>query len=72
MSTQGWKEMRAIMEMKIASLRMPKNISKKKDYSNIAIEVIGKAYAVRTVERWLKELDAIDGRREVIKNKPFI
>jgi hypothetical protein len=64
MATGGWQEIRQMLENKKNGLRLPKNVNKNKDYKNIAIETLGKAYAVRIIDRWLKELDGINNVKQ--------
>lgn len=72
MMSSGWLEIRRKLDDKMNGLRMAKNISKKKQYQDIAIEALGKAYAYRTLERWLKELDGISNTKKMEPIKRFI
>jgi hypothetical protein len=71
MST-GWQEIRQHLERKIDLLKLPENISKNMSYNDIAIHALGKAYARKTIKRWLKELDIIASNKEWEKPKRFI
>lgn len=55
--TSAWSILMEMFESEIASLRLPKYISKNKSYNDIAIEVIGKAYAVKKIEKILKTVN---------------
>jgi hypothetical protein len=69
MMSGGWKDIRNLLEGKINGLKLPENISKNMSYNDIAIHTLGKAYARKTIKRWLKELDKISNEKEWEKPK---
>lgn len=71
-STQGWQEIMELLDRKIYSLRLAKNIKKDKRYEDIAIETLAKAKAVNTLERWKKEVEKLGNEQPKEIKKPMI
>ena len=71
-STQGWQEIMELLDKKIYSLRLAKNIKKDKRFEDIAIETLARAKAVKTLERWIKEINKLGNDQPKEIKKPMI
>ncbi|MEI7942790.1 MAG: hypothetical protein WCH76_06450 [Candidatus Riflemargulisbacteria bacterium] len=69
--TAGYAVLMSMVETEVAKLRLPKFVSKDKSYNDIAIECLGKAYAVKKLEKIFKTIDSLKNESP-IKKELFI
>ena len=54
--SKGFKLIMEAINDAILSLRLPKNVDRKRNFRDIAIQTLGKSYAVRKMEKVMKQI----------------